>query len=97
MPTYDYECEAGHRYERRESFGSPTTHACERCGKLAKRQLSAPPLIFKGGGWYVTDSRNSRSGRSPSTHADTSSDGAASSSESASEPAASASADITPE
>ena len=95
MPTYDYQCEAGHRYERRESFGSPTTHACEQCGKLAKRQLSAPPLIFKGGGWYVTDSRNARSGHS--THADTLSDSSADSGGGSSEPAATGAPDVAPE
>lgn len=63
MPTYDYECAAGHVYERREPFGSPSEHDCEQCGKPAHRLLSAPPLIFKGSGWYATDSRsNSRNG-----------------------------------
>ena len=60
VPTYDYRCEGGHRYERREPFGSPSTHACERCGKLAQRQLSAPPVVFKGSGWYKTESRSKR-------------------------------------
>ena len=73
MPTYDYRCEAGHRYERREPFGSPTTHDCQRCGRQAVRQLSAPPLVFKGSGWYVTESRGRRSGGS--AHASSSSNG----------------------
>ncbi len=57
MPTYDYRCEKGHRYERREPFGSSTTHLCEKCGKQATRVLTAPAIAFKGSGWYKTDSR----------------------------------------
>ncbi|MEE8337736.1 MAG: FmdB family zinc ribbon protein [Dehalococcoidia bacterium] len=57
MPAYDYRCERGHRYERREPFGSPRTHDCEKCGQPAQRVLTAPAIAFKGSGWYKTDSR----------------------------------------
>ena len=57
MPAYDYRCEDGHGYERREPFGSPPQHPCERCGKPARRQFHAPTVVFKGGGWYKTESR----------------------------------------
>lgn len=57
MPLYDYQCEAGHRYEKRESFGSPAQQPCDKCGKPARRLLNAPPILFKGSGWYVTDSK----------------------------------------
>ena len=60
MPLYDYRCEKGHRYERREPFGSPTSHPCEKCGLPAQRVLHAPSISFKGSGWYKTDSRGSR-------------------------------------
>lgn len=63
MPLYDYKCEAGHRYEKRESFGSPPEQPCDRCGKSARRLLNVPPLIFKGSGWYKTDSRGKEPGR----------------------------------
>ncbi len=59
MPLYDYRCEKGHRYERREPFGSPTSHPCEKCGQRAQRVLHAPSISFKGSGWYKTDSRGS--------------------------------------
>ncbi len=55
MPRYDYQCEAGHRYEKTESFGSPAQQPCQRCGKPALRLLSAPSIVFKGSGWYSTD------------------------------------------
>ena len=63
MPTYEYHCsKCSSNYELRESFEAPTTHTCEECGKgIAKRVLSAPRIVFKGSGWYVTDSRKSQS------------------------------------
>ena len=76
MPLYDYQCEAGHRYEKRESFGSPAQQPCEKCGKPARRLLNAPPILFKGSGWYVTDSKRTlRSGvESPASSTDTAAD-----------------------
>lgn len=57
MPAYDYMCEVGHHYEKREPFGSPPQQPCEQCGAPARRQFSAPTVVFKGKGWYATDSR----------------------------------------
>jgi putative FmdB family regulatory protein len=58
VPRYDYRCEAGHKYEAQEPFGSPSTHACPKCGKLAQRQLSPPTVIFKGSGFYKTSGKS---------------------------------------
>ncbi len=58
MPTYDYKCTAcEHRYEMREGFDAPPRQNCPVCGGLAKRVLHAPPIVFKGSGFYITDSR----------------------------------------
>lgn len=59
MPAYDYHCDAcGSTYELRQGFDAETSHTCEECGKgTAKRVLTAPRVVFKGSGWYVTDSR----------------------------------------
>lgn len=67
MPTYDYRCSKGHRYEKREPFGSPPEQPCDRCGKTAKRVIHAPPIVFKGSGWYSTDSRSGSSSSSSSS------------------------------
>ena len=69
MPTYEYRCDScRRRYERRESFSAPSTHACDRCGKgTATRILHAPTVVFKGSGFYVNDSRKSESGSSKSS------------------------------
>ena len=57
MPTYEYECSAGHRYEKREGFEASATQRCAQCRRLARRVLHAPSIVFKGSGFYVTDSR----------------------------------------
>jgi putative FmdB family regulatory protein len=63
LPTYEYHCPGCKAtYELRQGFDAETTHTCEECGKgTAKRVLHAPPVVFKGSGWYVTDSRNKSS------------------------------------
>ena len=74
MPAYDYECDSCHaRYELRQGFDAETTHVCEECGKgTAKRVLSAPRVVFKGSGWYVTDSRKTNSASSDTSSSDSS-------------------------
>ncbi len=57
MPTYEYKCSAGHVYETQQPFGSPAEQPCAKCGKPALRVLFAPPLVFKGGGFYKTANR----------------------------------------
>ncbi len=62
MPTYEYLCEeCAHRYEKREGFDAPARQKCPSCGKRANRVLHAPPIVFKGGGFYKTDSRGTSS------------------------------------
>lgn len=59
MPTYEYQCgTCKKRYDLRESFSALTEHVCQKCGKgQAKRVLHAPRVVFKGKGFYATDSR----------------------------------------
>ena len=59
MPKYDYRCSAGHLYEKREGFDAPAQQPCQVCGEQARRVLTPPAIVFKGSGWYVTDSRKS--------------------------------------
>lgn len=68
MPTYEYACEScGHQYEKREGFDAKPRQKCPNCGKTAQRVLSRPAIVFKGSGFYKTDSRGSDSGDSGST------------------------------
>lgn len=60
MPTYEYACEScGNRYEKREGFDALARQKCPKCKKTAQRVLFAPPVVFKGSGFYKTDSRGS--------------------------------------
>jgi len=63
LPTYAYRCEScGTEYEKREGFSAPARQKCPRCGNAANRVLFAPPIVFKGSGFYSTDSRSSGGG-----------------------------------
>jgi putative FmdB family regulatory protein len=57
VPLYDYKCSNGHQYETREGFDAPSRQPCPQCGAEAKRVLHPPPIVFKGSGFYITDSR----------------------------------------
>ena len=58
MPTYEYKCSAcDNQYEKHEGFDAPSRQPCPRCGGQARRMLFPPPIVFKGSGFYVTDSR----------------------------------------
>lgn len=60
MPTYEYACEScGNRYEKRESFSASPRQKCPKCGRQAQRVIFAPPIVFKGSGFYSTDNRSS--------------------------------------
>lgn len=87
MPTYAYKCTScDNSYETRESFDSPAHQPCPACGETAKRVIFPPPIVFKGSGFFVTDSRKGES-------ATVTSDDAASSSESTGSENASGSSD----
>ena len=58
MPLYDYKCSScGNHYEQREGFDAPARQPCPKCGSEAKRVLHPPPIVFKGSGFYITDSK----------------------------------------
>ena len=57
MPTYEYRCPEGHRFERFAKMSEAAAELpCPECGRLAARQLSGGAgLVFKGSGFYLTD------------------------------------------
>ena len=58
MPTYEYRClDCQHQYEKREGFDAPALQECPSCGGTARRVLQATAVVFKGSGFYKTDSR----------------------------------------
>ena len=76
MPNYEYEClECDHRFERLQRFSDPPVDACPQCGSAVRRVLHPVGIVFKGSGWYVTDSRSSNTATSTPTEKNEKSDG----------------------
>ncbi len=58
VPIYDYRCdECGHRFSAVRSYSEGPVEKCPNCGKRPRRLITAPAVVFKGSGWYKTDSR----------------------------------------
>lgn len=58
MPIYEYECTAcKHRFERIQSFSEAAVAVCPECGGAVRKVLQPVGIVFKGSGWYKTDSR----------------------------------------
>ena len=55
MPTYDYLCENGHRFEYDQRITEDALETCIECGAPVRRMLHAPAIHFKGSGFYSTD------------------------------------------
>jgi len=61
MPTYQYQCEKCNRcFELRQGFNDKPIAICPVCRGVAHRLFSPVPILFKGPGFYVTDSRQGR-------------------------------------
>jgi putative FmdB family regulatory protein len=59
MPTYVYQCDdCGHDFEAVQRFADEPLTVCPECEGRVRRVLQPSPVIFKGSGWYITDSRN---------------------------------------
>jgi putative FmdB family regulatory protein len=68
MPIYEYECSAcKNRFERSQRFSDPPVSECPECGGAVRRVLFPAGIVFKGSGWYITDSRKSGSGEPSAT------------------------------
>jgi putative FmdB family regulatory protein len=56
VPIYEYVCQScQHRFEVKQSVSDPPVSSCTRCGQAVTKVISAPAIMFKGTGWYVTD------------------------------------------
>lgn len=59
MPMYDYRCKAcGARFEAWQKFTDDPISVCPTCSGPAQRVIHAAGIMFKGSGFYSTDSRS---------------------------------------
>lgn len=56
MPTYEYQCKnCAHRFDLRQGFDADPVETCPLCQSECRRVIHAPPVIYKGSGFYTTD------------------------------------------
>ncbi len=56
MPRYDYHCEnCGKTFEVVQKITDAPLADCMFCAGTVRKLISAPGILFKGSGWYVTD------------------------------------------
>ncbi|MBI2244251.1 MAG: FmdB family transcriptional regulator [Nocardioides sp.] len=62
MPTYQYACtECGHAFEQFQSFSDDALTECPSCSGRLRKLFNAVGVVFKGSGFYRTDSRSGTS------------------------------------
>jgi putative FmdB family regulatory protein len=65
VPLYEYECRScGTVTDIRHGFDETVSEACPACGGELVRRFSATGIVFKGSGFYITDSRKAAGGSS---------------------------------
>jgi putative FmdB family regulatory protein len=76
VPTYQYVCtnpEDKHEFEVVQSFSDPAVATCPQCGAPVRKVYGSVGVVFKGSGFYRTDSRKSESATAPAAAKDSSS------------------------
>ncbi|WP_081635796.1 FmdB family zinc ribbon protein [Nocardia sp. BMG111209] len=95
MPTYSYQCtQCGDKFDIVQSFSDDALTTCEKCSGKLRKLFNSVGIVFKGSGFYRTDSRNGSS--SATEPAKTSSDSSSSSSSSSDSSSSSSSSPSTP-
>ncbi|MDX3074965.1 FmdB family zinc ribbon protein [Streptomyces sp. MI02-7b] len=75
MPTYQYQCtECGEGLEAVQKFSDDALTECPACHGRLRKVFSAVGVVFKGSGFYRTDSRGSSSSSAPAAKAGSGSD-----------------------
>ncbi|MBT2514314.1 FmdB family zinc ribbon protein [Arthrobacter sp. ISL-30] len=61
MPTYAYACkDCGHAFDIVQAFTDSSLTACPECGGTLRKKFNSVGVVFKGSGFYRTDSRDSK-------------------------------------
>jgi putative FmdB family regulatory protein len=76
VPTYQYTCtECGEPLEAVQKFTDAPLTVCPACSGRLRKVFSPVGIVFKGSGFYRTDSRNGASAPAPAASASTSDSG----------------------
>lgn len=68
MPTYSYACTAcEHRFDTVQAFSDSSLTECPECAGRLRKLYSNVGIVFKGSGFYRTDSRAGSGERSDSS------------------------------
>jgi putative FmdB family regulatory protein len=60
VPTYSYQCtECGDRFDIVQAFTDDALTTCKRCSGRLRKLFNSVGVVFKGSGFYRTDSRES--------------------------------------
>lgn len=69
MPTYSYECtECTNRFDVVQAFADDALTTCDKCSGRLRKLFNAVGVVFKGSGFYRTDSRESDKKSNSSTN-----------------------------
>lgn len=75
MPLYEYLCKPnGHRFEMRQSYHDVPVTVCPECGGASRRVIQPVGIVFKGSGFYATDSRSTPTSTKPTETTSTDTD-----------------------
>jgi putative FmdB family regulatory protein len=60
MPTYTYRCDTcGHQFDKFQRISESALTECPECQDKLRKVFHPVGVVFKGSGWYITDSRKS--------------------------------------
>lgn len=80
MPTYSYSCtECGNRFDAVQAFSDDALTTCPKCSGKLRKLFGSVGVVFKGSGFYRTDSRDSSKSSSNGESSDGSSSATSSS------------------
>ena len=66
MPTYEYRCDSCEKnFDVSQSFHDDPLTSCPTCGSPVRKVFGNVGIVFKGSGFYKTDSRSGGSGKKP--------------------------------
>lgn len=92
MPTYSYQCtECDDRFDIVQAFTDDALTTCKRCSGRLRKRFNSVGVVFKGSGFYRTDSRESGKKSSSSSNGSSSSDSGSNGSSGGDKPASSTS------